>query len=71
VLCILFFLEGELVNLVIYLCAMLPVNIYFMKWYFEFRKRKPVITFERTMMLNAMSSLLLSAAFITMLVLKG
>ncbi len=54
----------------IYLVAMIPVNIYFFKWYFDFRKGKEVITFERTMKLNAMSSLLLSTAFIAMLLFK-
>jgi 1,4-dihydroxy-2-naphthoate octaprenyltransferase len=56
--------------IIVYLVAMLPVNIYFFKWYSDYRKGKPVITFERTMKLNILSSLLLSAAFITMLLLK-
>ena len=54
----------------IYLIAMSPVNIYFFKWYSDYRKGKPVITFEETMKLNMMSSLLLSIAFIVMLILK-
>lgn len=66
----LFFMRGEMRNIIIYLVALFPVNIYFLKWFADFRKGKPVITFERTMRLNAMSSLLLSAAFILMLLLK-
>lgn len=70
VICFLFYRNHEIQNIIIYLVALFPVNIYFLKWYSDFRKGKPVITFERTMLLNAMSSLLLSAAFITMLLLK-
>jgi len=66
-----FFLEALYFNFVlIYIIAMIPVNIYFFKWYSDYRKGKPVITFDRTMKLNAMSSLLLSLAFIIMLLLK-
>lgn len=54
----------------IYISAMIPVNIYFLKWYSDYKKGYPVITFERTMRLNALSSLLLSAAFISMLLFK-
>ncbi|MEO6167432.1 MAG: UbiA family prenyltransferase [Chitinophagales bacterium] len=70
VICFLFYRNQEIQNIIIYLVALFPVNIYFLKWYNDFKKGKPVITFERTMLLNAMSSLLLSAAFITMLLLK-
>lgn len=65
------FLSALYLNyVIIYIAAMLPVNIYFLKWYRDYRKGKPVITFERTMKLNALSSLLLSAAFIAMILLK-
>ncbi|HYV93387.1 MAG TPA: UbiA family prenyltransferase [Chitinophagales bacterium] len=71
VLLIYVFLEALYFNFVIiYLIAMLPVNIYFFNWYNDYRKGKPVITFERMMKLNVMSSLLLSSAFIVMLILK-
>lgn len=56
--------------IIIYIVAIVPVNIYFLKWYSDYRKGKPVITFERTMKLNALSSLLLSIAFIAMILLK-
>ena len=69
-LCYLFYMDHQVHNIVIYLLALIPVNIYFLKWYFDYRKGKPVITFERTMALNALSSLLLSVAFISMLLLK-
>lgn len=68
--CILFYKNRDFENIMIYLSAVLPLNIYFLKWYFDFRKGKQVITYERTMLLNRMSSLLLSAAFILMLLLK-
>ncbi len=67
---ILFYKEGSLGNILIYLVALVPVNVYFIKWYLDFRKGKLVITYERTMMLNAMSSLLLSGAFIMMIGLR-
>ena len=69
-LCFLFYSDGRILSMIIYLAAMLPVNLYFLKWYYDFRKGKPVITFERTMMLNALSSLMLSGAFILMLLLE-
>lgn len=64
-----FISQSRYVCILIYLIAMTPVNIYFLKWYTDFKKGGEVITYERTMKLNAISSLLLSAAFIVMLVL--
>ncbi len=69
-LCYLFYTDHQVLNIIIYLLALIPVNIYFLKWYVGFRKGKPIITFERTMSLNALSSLLLSLAFISMLFIK-
>jgi 1,4-dihydroxy-2-naphthoate octaprenyltransferase len=63
---ILFYWERNILNIFIYFVALVPVNIYFIKWYIDYRKGKLVITYERTMMLNAMSSMLLSGAFIIM-----
>jgi len=54
----------------IYLAALIPVNIYFLSWYNQFRKGKPVITYEKTMRLNQISSVALSAAFILMKILR-
>jgi 4-hydroxybenzoate polyprenyltransferase len=65
-----FLFEKRTLFAIIYLVAILPSNIYFLKWYSDFQKGKDVINFQRTMKLNAMSSLLLSAAFILMLILK-
>jgi len=62
--------QQKLLNVGIYLLALIPVNIYFLKWYSDFRKGKAVITYERTMRLNQISSLSLSAAFIIMKVLS-
>lgn len=69
-LCVLFYEEGKMISIFVYLLAMFPVNIYFLKWFNDYRKGKPVITYEKTMYLNAMSSMLLSAAFIIMLFLR-
>ncbi|MBX7109078.1 MAG: UbiA family prenyltransferase [Chitinophagales bacterium] len=68
--CVLFFKNRTYENILIYLLAVFPVNIYFLKWYADFSKGKPVIDYEHTMLLNKMSSLLLSAAFILMLIMK-
>lgn len=70
IICILFYKNRDFENIMIYLIAVLPLNIYFLKWYVDFRNGKQVITYERTMLLNRMSSLLLSAAFMLMLLLK-
>ena len=71
VICFLFYINREWINILVFLTVMLPVGIYFMKWHNDFRKKgREVITFERTMRLNAMSSLLLSVAFILMLALE-
>jgi len=61
---VLFLMQQHFSFALVYLIALLPVNVYFVKWYLDFRKGKSVITFRRTMTLNAMSSLLLSSAFI-------
>lgn len=54
----------------IYILAIIPVTVYFLKWHRAYLLSKEVITYDRTMRLNAISSLLLSAAFILMLLLK-
>ncbi|MBA3648276.1 MAG: UbiA prenyltransferase family protein [Chitinophagales bacterium] len=66
----LFYFEKQWISTLIYLLAILPVNIYFLRWYYEFRKGKEVISFDRTMTLNMLSSVTLSAAFILMLILR-
>lgn len=69
-LCYLFYRNHSATNIIIYLLAMLPVNAYFIKWFFDYLKGKEVITYERTMMLNQLSSSLLSIAFVLMLLLR-
>ena len=56
--------------IIVYLIALIPVNGYFLRWYRDFRKGKPVITHRHTMRLNQISSLSLSVAFIVMKLLK-
>jgi 1,4-dihydroxy-2-naphthoate octaprenyltransferase len=56
--------------IIVYLIALIPVNGYFLRWYGDFRKGKPVITHRHTMRLNQISSLSLSVAFIVMKLLK-
>jgi len=63
---IVFYQQGARVYIWIYILALIPVNIYFLKWYTDYRKGKPVVTFRKTMLLNQISSMALSAAFIIM-----
>jgi 1,4-dihydroxy-2-naphthoate octaprenyltransferase len=62
----LFVSEAQFQNVLIYFAALVPVNIYFFSWYRDYSKGKAVITYEKAMRLNQLSSLLLSAAFIAM-----
>lgn len=58
------------VFIIVYLLALIPVNINFLRWYSDFRKGKSVITHHHTMRLNQISSVSLSAAFIVMKLLE-
>lgn len=69
-LCYLFYKEEKMVNIYIYLTAMIPVLFFFTRWMIKANKNISEINFENTMLMNKISSLSLSAAFIIMLFLN-
>ncbi|WP_240935808.1 UbiA family prenyltransferase [Hymenobacter sp. HDW8] len=62
--------RGELRNLLIFLIATGPVVALFSRWAFLAWSDVAAASFERTMRMNQVSSLCLSAAFVLMLVLR-
>lgn len=69
-LCYLYFGENKLQNIFTYLAAMIPVLFFFTRWMLKAKKNKKEINFENTMIMNKISSLSLSLAFIIMLFLN-
>jgi 1,4-dihydroxy-2-naphthoate octaprenyltransferase len=65
-----YWLRNELPNLVIFLVATGPVVALFGRWAFLAWSDTAAASFERTMRMNQVSSLCLSAAFVLMLVLR-
>jgi 1,4-dihydroxy-2-naphthoate octaprenyltransferase len=65
-----YWLRNELSNLVIFLVATGPVVALFGRWAFLGWSDASAASFERTMRMNQVSSLCLSAAFVLMLVLR-
>lgn len=65
-----FIQNSHIPYVIVFLIATLPVNLFFFYWYRDYLKGKSVITFDRTMRMNAISSIMLSVAFIVMIFFK-
>jgi 1,4-dihydroxy-2-naphthoate octaprenyltransferase len=61
-----FYLESEIIKLIIFLVATAPVVFFFSSWVIKTRKDPNEINFKNTMKMNKISSICLSLAFILM-----
>ncbi|MDA9267461.1 UbiA family prenyltransferase [Salibacteraceae bacterium] len=64
-----YFMENKVVDIAVLIIATAPIGFYFFRWMVRSWKDDDHINFRNTMNMNAISSIALSLAFITMLVL--